>query len=323
MKRLSESGNPAAATRRMCVRPLCRTPAFAWAVAGTVFLAVQMWVLGRWLAAAGPTRKITSTYEISRTRCTVLTVCESAVIAAVAVLAVWIIRDMRRKGHVTIHAALFLGYGTAHWMDPLLNYGGWGFANNRYVHHLAGWGPFLPGWSGPEVSPQPLVYATGLFFPLLIGWVWIILAIAVKISELRPHWGRARIAAAVVVPAMMLDVLAESLIIRSGAYAYVGAPPELSLFGGHWYQIPLTQLILCPVVFVVPTVVLIMRPRMTGQEVAVFAGTSPSGGIRHGAVRLLAGIGFAHVTLLIWLVGVGLSLRHQGVPADTPSFLRL
>ncbi|MGW2317391.1 spirocyclase AveC family protein [Streptomyces sp. NPDC001680] len=292
-------------------------------MAGAVFLAVQTWVIGRWLAAAGPTQKITSSYEISQTRRTVLTVCELAVIAAVAACAVWIIRDMRRKGHVSIHAALFLGYGTAHWMDPILNYGGWGFANNRYVHHVNSWGPFLPGWRGPEVSPQPLIYATGLFFPLLIGLVWITLAVAVKISTLHPHWGRARIAAAVVVPTMMVDVLAESLIIRSGAYAYVGAPPQLSLFGGHWYQIPLTELILWPVVFAIPTVMLILSPRMTGQEVAIFAGTPPSGGIRHGAVRLLAGIGFAHVTLLIWLVGVGLSLRHQGIPADTPSFLRL
>ncbi|MFC5143523.1 spirocyclase AveC family protein [Streptomyces aureoversilis] len=234
MKHSPETKSPDAAAPQMWMPRLFRTPAFAWAAVGAVFLAAQTWVIGRWLAGGGPDQKVTGAYGISQTRRTVLTVCELAVIAAVAVCAAWIIRDLRRKRHVTVHAALFLGYGTAHWMDPVLNYSGWGFANNRSVHHVAGWGPFLPGWSGPEASPQPLIYATGLFFPLLI-----------------------------------------------------------------------------------------LSPRMTVREVAIFAGTPAYGGVRHSAVRLLAGIGFAHVTLLIWLLGVGLSLRHQGIPADTPSFLRL
>ncbi|GGL91841.1 hypothetical protein GCM10010129_39510 [Streptomyces fumigatiscleroticus] len=106
----------------------------------------------------------------------------------------------------------------------------------------------------------------------------------------------------------------------TGRGAYVGAPPELSLFGGHWYQIPLTQLILCPVVFVVPTVVLVMRPRMTGQEVAVFAGTPPSGGIRHGAVRLLAGIGFARGSRGWTQWGTGSLFMTSA--RRSPSFLR-
>ncbi|MFF7359192.1 MULTISPECIES: hypothetical protein [Streptomyces] len=66
---------------------------------------------------------------------------------------------------------------------------------------------------------------------------------------------------------------------------------------------------------------LIVTARKKGRQVAVFAGADRLSGVLHVAVRLLSGIGFAHLTLMVWLIGVGLSLSHQSIPLDTPHFL--
>ncbi|GHE14672.1 spirocyclase AveC family protein [Streptomyces alanosinicus] len=299
------------------------SPAAAWATTGTAFLAVQTWVIVRWLADGdvSPTRP--PEYGLSPARQAVFTTGEVAVVLAVIVCAWWIIRDLRRKGQVTIHAALFIGYGSAHWMDPVMNYRHWGFANTNATLHVTSWAPYLPGWSGPERLPQPLIFATGLFFPLLILWIWLALGLAHKLAALRPHWGRLRLAAALLPPVMALDAIAESLLIHVGAFAYVGASPRYSLFGGHWYQLPLAEPLLCSVLFVLPTALLIVTAQTQGREVPLFSGTQHMAGTRRVWMRLLSGIGFTHMTLLLWLVAISFFLQHPTIPQDTPPFLRM
>ncbi|MFF7359191.1 MULTISPECIES: spirocyclase AveC family protein [Streptomyces] len=80
----------------------------------------------------------------------------------------------------------------------------------------------------------------------LILWICAVLGIATELSAMRPGWDWPRFGLALLPPVMVLDAVAETLLIRTGAYADVGAPPRYSLFGGHWYQIPLAQLVLCP-----------------------------------------------------------------------------
>ncbi|MFF4948656.1 spirocyclase AveC family protein [Streptomyces chattanoogensis] len=298
-------------------------PSVIWAAVGAVFLTFQAWVIGRWLADGEVSSISPPRHGISPAQETVFWICQTVVVLAVILCGWWIIRDARRKRQITIHAALFLGYGTAQWMDPIMNYAHWGFANNNATLNVVSWGPYLPGWSGPDRMPQPLTYATGLFFPLLILWIWPSLALATKLTVLRPQWGWPKLAAALLLPVMAIDVIAETLLIRTGSYAYVGASPEFSLFGGHWYQLPFAEVVLLPVAFVVPTVLLIVTARNRGHEIVLFAGTEQMKGASRVWVRLLSGMGFVHTTILLWMVCIAFFLRHAPIPPDTPTFLRL
>ncbi|MFD3523095.1 spirocyclase AveC family protein [Streptomyces sp. NPDC058653] len=295
----------------------------AWAALGVICLVAQAWVLGRWLFDGGLlTLSWNAAEDVSTVRRWVFVAGQCAIVAGVGGCAVWIVRDALRRGEVTVHAALFLGYGTAHWLDPVLNWDRGGFANNHATVHVAGWGPYLPGWHGPDTLPQPLLYATGLFFPLLILWIWAGAGMVRWLRRRRPRWGRARLALALLAPVAVMDAVAESLLIRTGAYSYAGAAPELSLFGGHWYQFPIAEMVLSAALFVIPTVLLTGIADTSHRGGGLFQGdTFRRPGLRV-AVRLLSGIGYAHLSLLLWLTSVSLFLTHPTAPLDTPSFLR-
>lgn len=101
----------------------------------------------------------------------------------------------------------------------------------------------MPGWMRPKGSNlvEPLlliivgctIIACSLCFPVL--------AILNKCKQRWPALSKFRLALIGIVILIALDTLFESLLLRTGVYAYPGGIREITLFAGETEQFPMTE----------------------------------------------------------------------------------
>ncbi|GAA1992573.1 spirocyclase AveC family protein [Amycolatopsis minnesotensis] len=120
----------------------------------------------------------------------------------------------------------------------------------------------------------------------------------------------------------LADTLVEIPWIISGAFAYPYAIREVSLFAGQWYQFPITHPLLIGLAFVGPALLLSHSLRFTGRN-PLFAGSEGLRGPAQHISRLLAGVGFVSVMMLIFAIATAALSLAGGPPPDLPAFLRV
>jgi hypothetical protein len=300
------------------------TPARIWAGLGVVFLAVQAWVLGRWILGAGVHVTFDRNADISVGRAAAVWGVQGLVAAAVIVAVVVLVRQCRRARRLTFDAAITIGFTLSAWVDPLLIYLKPVYFFNYYsLQFNPDWAPYLPGWDHPGLHQPitPVVFPSGLGFTVLITCVWIQWWLTNWVAQRRPHWGTPRILAACILAGLAVVFALEQVGIRIGSYTYPFAIQSLSLWGGHWYQYPVTEMISWTLLF---TAVTMMRHTLHthGSTPYIFRGADIEPGRRSTWMRLLAGIGFTTALMLAYvIVNDALAFLGGPVPADTPSYL--
>lgn len=305
---------------------LWRTPVVVWAGLGILSIAVMVWILGRWIIHGGLHSASASGYQIS-TENKVISWAAQVVIVVVVLTCGWFLfRASRKQGRMTFYSLLFVGYGTTFWMDPIFNWGHLRFTQNRYALNVATWGPYIPGWHSDYSGGQVESLITGGGLAYLLGFLWIAVPVAVLdlIGRRFPTWqmGRLNLFQATIiifVTAALFDLVLETVAVRTGAYSYTGAAGP-ALFAGHWYQYPLSVLAYA-IVLTIPAGLLIRYSRRGRQDVWILKGSDRLPERACPWMRLLAGIGFANLQILVVICVCAVTLGWAPLQSDTPSYL--
>ncbi|MFD4923068.1 spirocyclase AveC family protein [Streptomyces goshikiensis] len=89
-------------------------------------------------------------------------------------------------------------------------------------------------------------------------WFWLQYKIYRQIPRRRQHWSNGRLfltataTATATAIGMLIDLSLEPLFLLTGVFAYPVGYPPLTLFAGHWYQLPLLEVLSASLALVTP-----------------------------------------------------------------------
>jgi hypothetical protein len=228
------------------VQPHRTLPVNVWAFVGALILALEVYVLVRWVTGpffttvpTGPTDPPLG-MKISLIFLQVVTGP-----AALALLYFYVIKPWRRKRHVGVDGILIVAFFTMWWQDPLSSLGGHWFQYNAWSVNFGSWVNDVPGWNSFGAPGQQLLEPI-LFIPfgypalftiamLLGSWTMR------RLQQRFPRMGKLGLIGCCYVAMMMLDVLLEGLIIiPMGAYHYSGG--HWKLFSESYFAYPLHEM---------------------------------------------------------------------------------
>lgn len=298
-------------------RRVAAAPAVFWAAVGAIFLGFAAWVLVRWILGGG-LHQVPAGGQMSPARTVVLWIVQGIIIAADVGIAGLIIRRARREGRIGFDAALFFGYLSAFWMDPVADDRNLVVTFNPHALNVSSWGSYLPGWHGPAGQAET-IFSAGVFaYALLAFWAWLPWLFVCWITKQRPQWGSTRTLVLTAVVAVATEAVLEIAWVLTGMYSWQSGAP-FALFGGHWYQVPLFELLLIPLLISAPPVIILYRAKRAGADAWPVRGTNRTW------LRVLATAGFVQAAMLAYLVAVVVwtTVFPSHVPADTPLYLQL
>jgi Spirocyclase AveC-like len=165
----------------------------------------------------------------------------------IALAVIWyvVIRPWRRLGHISLDGTFVLVLAGLYWVDPMPNYFGTVFSYNSAFVNFGSWTSHIPGWLGANGSkmPEPLLYAGLFYLHALFGLLVLGTGLLRLIKRVRPGITPAGQLLVTFVVLALTDLTFETAYVRLGAYTYGGVYKPLTLFYGHYYQLP----ILCPI----------------------------------------------------------------------------
>ncbi|KNB50908.1 hypothetical protein AC230_19120 [Streptomyces caatingaensis] len=290
-----------------------------WAAIGAAGVACQLWVFARWAADGNAHAYPAGGYTIPTALKIATRVAEAVLLAGCAGTAWWSWRRSRTAGRVTLPAALFAGCCLSFWQDGYLNASTHTIGHNRYGLNVLSWGPYLPGWSGPQAGVRAEVESLltiGAYLALIL-WIFMGVTIATRVRRRRPQWSRARVATVTALACLVLDIPMEQTYQRVGGYGYVYALPHLTLFEGHYYQLPLSSPVSMIFLVVMPMVLMTLYAP-PGREVWILEGSLRLPRPAQGGVRLLAGVGYMTVAVAAALVFITVPALTIGHPVGFP-----
>lgn len=153
------------------------SPVGVWSGLGVAAVALQVWVLGRWLIFGELRSAPPSGYRISGARVTVAWTFQVVVAATVLSIGIVLVRRCLRERTVTFDAALYTGLVLSMWQDPILYWNRLYVVYNQNLPNVETWGPYIPGWHGPDTGGQPIYESvaggSGLAYPIVMVWFWL------------------------------------------------------------------------------------------------------------------------------------------------------
>ena len=214
-----------------------------WVALGLLTTGILIYVMTAWVLSGDFERTPTgadpvpTSQKIYGTIWQVLGVC--LLIGAVAYF--W--RRTRREGRIPIEGLVFIAWTINVWMDPVSNnYVRPQLLYNSSLINFGSWAPHVPGWLSPNAHllPEPIVAYTGIYgsqvLLSLIG-VW-----AMRRAKRRwPEMGKLGQLLCCLGVIMLVDLVLEVTLIRTGLWSYAGAIKSLSLFAGSRYQFPIYE----------------------------------------------------------------------------------
>jgi hypothetical protein len=103
------------------------------------------------------------------------------------------------------------------------------------------WSTSIPGWVSPNGNrlAAPLLLSAPVYLYWGIAGILVACWVMRKAKSRWPQLGPVGLMCICFGVAYAFDVLAEGVWLRTGYYSYPGAIPGLTLFHGHYYQLPL------------------------------------------------------------------------------------
>lgn len=221
-------------------------PVLWFAAAGAAVMALSMYVFLAWLTS-DPARTPTGESDVpDYMKVTAVVLQIGAPLAGAWLLWTRLVRPWRRDGKPSLDGLLLVGLISLLWQDCMANYTQTLFTYNSYYVNRGSWIDHIPGWNTPDGGrfAQP-VLITGVFY-LVFAFAGMVFANAVmRRAKIRwPALGTAGLIGVAFATLAMVTLLFEPLFCYLGVWVYPGAPPNFSLFHGHYYQFPLYEPIL-------------------------------------------------------------------------------
>ena len=223
-------------------------PVIAWAAAGAVLLTFETVVLARWVF--GPNFKSTppGPDQISSRQQVLFMVLQIAVpLAALLAVYFWVVRPWWREGHLTTDGMLTLSAGMVFFWDMSMNYTSVSLLYNSHLVNRGAWANgSWPSWISPHANylPESLFITIPGYVALVFSQVVLVLWMLRKFKARRPKLGPTAAVVFIFVGLVVVDTIIETILLRSGIYAYPGSIRAITLFAGHTYQVPLSETVL-------------------------------------------------------------------------------
>jgi hypothetical protein len=294
-----------------------------WAGLGVVVLALGGYSATRWLlggfahvSRGGPDRVPAYMAITAHVQEVVFT--SAAVLLFYYV--VW--KPWRRDRRLSTDAIIFLGIGTVWIQDPLMNYTQQFFVYNSAYLNLGCPQCFMPGW---------IAHSSTMVESPFVGWTFYfgLAYLAAKAGVMIVRWAQSKYPklghvgalSFILIPFFVFDILTEFFWIRTGQYVYLGGaggPHWLILFRGHFYQIPLWEVVLAAVWYTALTVGMLIKDdkgrHMMERGIDEIRGPRR----RQTGLRLLAAIGMFNVLIFVaYTLPMAMLVMHWNQsPAD-------
>lgn len=220
-------------------------PVQRWAVMGALVLLFILYVMGRWIFLGYAVPTDPGPDPLSRAQ-ELFIYWVQWVAMAMGAIAFWyfVIRPWRQEGQLSTTGMLYICWLTLFFQDPMMNYTSPTVLYNSHMVNLGTWTlGSTPGWTSPNGNnlPEPLLL-------IIVGYTLIgyslcfpVLAMLNKLKERWPGISKFRLAVIGICSLIVLDVIFESLLLRTGVYAYPGGIREITLFAGETYQFPMSE----------------------------------------------------------------------------------
>lgn len=221
------------------------SPATFWIAVGALIFLLEAYSLTNWalsdrFVATNPGTDIIPPGDLLRLR--IMEACSAA--GFVLLIGLVLVRPWLRDGRPSFDGLLIVSWLLVLWQDPMVNYISTQYLINSHLINFGSWTlGSTPGWISPRGNqlPEPAVLYPAVY--MLFGLVPSVVLCAAwrRYREWRPQAsfiGYALIGFAI---GIMLDLLAEGLMIRGGVFAYPNAVRSLSLWPGELHQFPLYE----------------------------------------------------------------------------------
>ena len=294
---------------------------FVWAVLGVMACVLSFTVFGLWVTSdtAFQAVPITAADAMSENGLMLLRVVETiSTLVALWALSYYLLLPWVRTGQASIRGLLLLGALVSYVLDITVNYSDYWMAWNKHAVNFGTWGDFFPGHTGPTQYAEAMLWGPPmyLYFGVALGYIQLFV-----IDTLRRKLGAgfALALAASFVAAFMADFVAESLIIRTEAYAWANVIGALSVWAGTQYQFPLYESLLVAM-YSTGYTLLMMSDRKNGISF-IEHGVQRVSGASRLLLRFLAATGFAATMTTMYFVGFNLFSHHADTRVELPSYL--
>lgn len=160
----------------------------------------------------------------------------------------WVVKPWRQSRVVTAEGLLLTWFATFAWfLDPFANWFYPFFTYNSWLPNMGSWVADIPGWKSITAGSPGAMQAYPLLF-VITAYVWglfgVIAFLAWSMRKIRARWPRMSTPALIAVTwvlAFFVFLALESLYMRAGIYGYHAAVPELTLWYGEYYQMPIYE----------------------------------------------------------------------------------
>jgi hypothetical protein len=234
------TARPAPATTAASPRPV-----LYWALAGALLIAFEVFVLARWVTGSHFKSTPTGPDTISDGKQALFTALQVGVTAATAIcLWFWVVRPWRRERRLTTDGMLAISGGALFFWDMCMNYTSVTLFYNSHLVNFGAWANGAwPGWTSPNANllPEPVFISIPGYTCLVFGQVVFMLWLLRKVKARRPDLGVLGTIATLVTGLFVIDTIIETVLLRTGVYAYPGGIRDITLFAGHTYQLPLSE----------------------------------------------------------------------------------
>lgn len=225
--------------------PVGSPPVVRWAWVGAAILAFIVYVFATWFITgkAVPTDPGPDPLpEIQRlfifwVQIVAMTI--GAIVAWYFVVVPW-----RREGKMSTTGMLYIAWLTLFFQDPMMSYTSHSLLYNSHMVNLGTWTMgSTPGWTSPNGNniPEPLLLITVGYTIIGYSLIFPVLALLNKIRDRWPNITKFRLAIIGILTLIVLDTFFESLLLRTGVYAYPAGIREITLFAGETYQFPMSE----------------------------------------------------------------------------------
>lgn len=294
---------------------------YVWAVLGLLACVLSFTVFGQWIASdtAFQPVPITEADAMTANGLMMLRLVEAiSTLVALWALSYYLVLPWVRSGKISIRGLLLLGALVSYVLDITVNYSDYWMAWNKHAVNLGTWGEFFPGHTGPTQYAEAMLWGPPmyLYFGVALGYIQLFV-----IDNLRRRFnaGFALALSVSFVAAFLADFVAESLIIRTEAYAWANVVGSLSVWAGTQYQFPLYESLLVAM-YSTGYTLLMMSDRKNGISF-IEHGVDRLSGVSRELVRFLAATGFAASMTAMYFIGFNLFSHQADTRVELPSYL--
>ncbi|MGH9037217.1 MAG: spirocyclase AveC family protein [Acidimicrobiia bacterium] len=217
------------------------SPVVYWAIFGAICVAVQLYVYGAWMLS-DDFRTVRASDVPDHVKMWAWILQPLFALWALAGIT-YVVRQCRRERRLTFDAMILMGWVSMIWLDPVPNMIRPQVMFNSYYLNHGSWVEQIPGWISPNGGnlPNPFLVEISAYF----GFVLLTVAgcaLMRRWAAWRPAAGRIQLfLMAWALYFAVILVLEELIMIRTQWLAWSGVIRGVSLWGGEWYQMPLTE----------------------------------------------------------------------------------